>query len=725
MLEFARMLMSIAGLGLPMGLIMVLSGRVRYRNELDTFLRMVSAYCISMVIYWVIGYGLYSGDTIEGLIGSTNGVLRRSDLMHGEPDLFLLVLFSIPAITAAAAMVERGSYHVGNLLTAAIAVCIAPVVAHWTLHSGIDGDGWLLARDFKEAGGLIVIFIASGFVALAISLALGPRRGRFPMQSGRPRGHSPTWYGMGVIVIVTATISLAVIQANSLEEMSVAFYVQLIGVSFATVSGSLLHFLMRRGETTQNISTSALAGTVALTAVASFAEPVDAALIGILAGTLSVSFNRILSAIELDDPGELISAFLSGGLVGGLMAPLAWSGSSASLAREFVTQLLGISAIGAWSFSVTLLLALLLKGLMGLRVSEVDEKRGLSMSHFGFVSEPDFMISSIMHNLRASERSSGDSNAVLARLAANFGQTIVKLHEETSKATDRILSTSSDPRKGAAMVARIRLAEDTMRVKAEDILMLMEDILKTGDAGSEQFMLWGQEVVEKLMAPVENDIKKLARHIPLQAELTELENIVIAAAETLAQAVHHIELMRDLEDAQVDGFFSRDHICDVAVLLHEKTTRIKAISEVRNRPVQIDCPVSKGLTVSGDANAFSRILTLTVEGALNRALSDSSSPVRLELKEHSSGQYVILDCLDTGTALSMRQIRAIRDPLSEDRSLDELGIGQILPLILVSRLVRAMGGEFAITSAHQAGTQIRCRFRMRQAKSTKGTRKAA
>ena len=52
MLEFARMFMSIAGLGLPLGLIMVLSGRVKYRNELDTFMRMVSAYCISIIAYW-------------------------------------------------------------------------------------------------------------------------------------------------------------------------------------------------------------------------------------------------------------------------------------------------------------------------------------------------------------------------------------------------------------------------------------------------------------------------------------------------------------------------------------------------------------------------------------------------------------------------------------------------------------------------------------------------
>ena len=728
MLEFARMFMSIAGLGLPMGLIMVLSGRVKYRNELDTFLRMVSAYCISIIAYWVIGYGLYSGQTINGFVGAIKGFMHREDLLQGAPNLHLLVLFSVPPIAAAAGMVERGNFHIGNILVAVVAVLVAPVTGHWAQHSGLDGQGWLLAIGFEGVGGAIVVFLSAGFVGLATTLVLGPRLGRFPIQVGRPRGQSPTWYGMGVIVIVTSTITLAVMQADSLEDMTAAFFVLLIGVAFSAIAGSLLPMIARRGELTQSMSTSVLAGAVALTAVASFAEPVDAAIIGILAGSLSVAFNRILAAVEVDDPGELISAFLSGGLIGGLMIPLARPGVSPLLASEFITQLIGISAIAAWAFGVTLIVGLILKLTVGLRVGEVEEKRGLSVSHFGFVSEPDFIISSVMHYNQRTDWQNGERNSRLAKIASDFSQTIVKLHDATSRATDRVLSTSSSPKEGAAMVCRIRLAEDSVRVNAEDILMLLEDILKSGDGGDlggERFLLWGQEAVEMLLAPVENDIKKLARHIPLQAELSEIENIVITAAEILSHGVHQIEMMRDLEEAQVDGFFSRDHICDIAALLHEKASRIKAIAEVRNRPLQIDCAETKGLMVSGDANAFARILTLTVEGALNRQLSDSSGPVRLELKEYSSGQYVVLDCLDTGTALSARQIRAIRDPLSEDRALSELGLGQILPLILVSRLVRAMGGEFAITSAHQAGTQLRCRFRKRQTKQQRAASKAA
>ncbi|WP_119306864.1 ammonium transporter [Cohaesibacter haloalkalitolerans] len=728
MLEFARMLMSILGLGLPFGLIMVMSGRVKYRNELDTFLRIIAAFCISIIAYWAIGYGLYSGETIQGFIGSTTGFSHRNDLLQGESDLRLLVLFSVPAISTAAAMAERGKYHSGNLLSMFVAVAIAPVAAHWAWHSDASGDGWLFARKFLDSGGTIVIFISSGFAALAVSLSLGARLGRFPMQMGRPRGQGPTWYGMGVISVVISIVTLTAMNSSSLGEMTAAFYVLLIGSSFATLAGSFMLVIMRRGEMTQNISTSALAGTVALTSVAAYAEPADAALTGMLAGAVSIGFNRILATIEIDDPGELISAFLSGGFVGGLMAPLALKEYGDSLANEFVIQLIGIGAIGAWSFLVTFIAAQFLRFAGGLRVSEIDEKRGLSVTHFGFLSEPDFMISNVMRLNDRQMLGSGERNSVLVKISTDFTQAIVGLHDATIRATDRILSTSTDPRKGAAMVARIRLAEDSVRVKAEDIMMLLEEILRKGDTGdlnSEQFLQWGQAALDRLLVPVKTDIDKLARHIPLQAELAELEGIVITAAEVLSAGAHQIELLRDLEEAQIDGFFANDHICDIAALLHERSDRIKALAEVRNRPVQIDCPVNKGLTVNGDANAFARILTLTVEGALNRQLSSGIKPVRLELKEHSSGQYVVLDCLDTGTSLSNRQIRAIREPLSEDRALDELGLNQILPLILVARLVQSMGGEFAISSEHQAGTHLRCRFRKRQTKAQNSGRKVA
>lgn len=114
------------------------------------------------------------------------------------------------------------------------------------------------------------------------------------------------------------------------------------------------------------------------------------------------------------------------------------------------------------------------------------------------------------------------------------------------------------------------------------------------------------------------------------------------------------------------------------------------------------------------------MITLSAEGAFNRLLKGRVDPVRLELREHISGEYIIFECLDTGAALSSRQVRAITDPLASSGTLSEVGLSQILPLILATRLIEAIGGEFTLSSEHGLGTLLQARFRR-----ARGTKSAA
>jgi signal transduction histidine kinase len=457
-----------------------------------------------------------------------------------------------------------------------------------------------------------------------------------------------------------------------------------------------------------------VAGGIALTAFAPHTAPASAALTGIFAGSFAIGLRRILSAVEIDDPGDLIAMFLSGGLISGLLAPVLWLGGGQGLLNQLVMQLTGIIAISAWSFGVTFLVAQLLFRFAGLRVSEGDEARGLSRVHFDMQSEPDFFLTQFMDNAHTQSGHEQAGKGQLSRLAIIFSQSIVDLRTETHRATERILSMSPDAKHGVAMAARIRLAENTLRVKSEDILLLLGgaldcDKMAVNGAG---FLRWAKNVLEILMEPALRDLEQFTRHLPLQAELEELENIILAAADTVERCAHQVDLLGDLSDSQKQGFFSRDHKCDLAALLQEQSTLLQTLADIHNSPIQIDSPVDAGLIVAGDANAFKRILTLSAEGALNRLLSKDGKPVRIELREHTSGRHIVFECLDTGSALTARQIRAIIDPTTENHALEELGLPQILPLMLVARLVDAIGGELSLSSEHGLGTMLQCRFRM-------------
>ena len=718
MLELAQLLISVAGFGVPMGIMLLMAGRVRVRNEFDTLARSVAAFCIAMVCYWLVGRGLIESSSLFGFLGYGEGMLGFSDRGITVDDLHFTALFVIPAMIVSTAMAERGEFYGGSVLVAIVSVLVIPLISHWAWTDNPNGQGWLAAHGFSDKSGTIVIFVAAGAVGLASSSAIGPRSGRFPLRMSRPSGHSPTAYILGMMSIIISITMISVWQTDQLSVMPEIFFKVLLGTCFAVVSALIL--LLARGKrgSAFDLVTAALSGSIALTTFAPYIQPANAALIGMFTGTVTMGVRRMLNTIEVDDPGDLIAAFLSGGLMGGLLTPVLWSGSSNALINQVVMQVLGITAIFLWSFGLTFIFAHAISRVWTLRVNRANEARGLSRVHFGIQSETDFVFSQSEQRSNAMPYSEAkEGHEELSVLSNSFSQAIIRLRNETHRAAERIQS-SCNIKQSAAMITRIRLAEDTLRVKSEDILLLLESTLvgSRTTASSMEFQLWLQDVLRLVLDPTLSNLAQLARHLPLQAEFEELENIILAAAEAVTHCAHQMELLQDFADAQVEGFFSRDHTCDLAQLLDEKSSRLKALAEVRNSPIQIDCPVREGLIVSGDVKAFTRILSLAVEGALNRLSSQDGRPVRLELREHTSGNHVVFECLDTGSALSSRQVRAIVDPLESEQGMEGLGLTQILPLMLVAKLVDAVGGELTLSSEEGLGTLLHCRFRRRTAR---------
>ena len=721
MQELAQLLMSVAGFGVPLGIMLLMAGRVKIRNEMDTLIRVISAFCVTMVCYWIVGQGLFHGDSVQGLFGLGWSAFSQTSLVGEVGDLRTIFLFSVPPIMATTAMVERGSFLAGNFLVAVVAIFVTPVVAHWAWYSEPDLKGWLAYQGFIDDGGAVVIFAAAAFVAIATSITLGPRMGRFPVKTDRPSGQSPTYHALGMILIVFGIAMVTAGHLDDLKTMSATLFKVLLGVSFAVMSALILLVVRRKDGASLDLMASALAGAVALSAFAPHTSPANAALAGLFAGSVSIGLRRVFLATEVDDPGDLAAAFLAGGLTGGLLSPVLFAVSSQSLINQLSVQLIGLITIAIWSFLLPYGVAQALMRASVLRVSEGDEARGLSRAHFGLRSEADFLVSQIAHGASIENVQQEGALDHQNALAENFSRSIATLRSEAHRATDRIRASMSDARKKTTMINRIRLAEDTLRVKSEDILLMLESSRRCehDQINGVDFHQWLVSALEQVLDPAVQRLAQFARHLPLQVELEELETTVLAASDEIARSAHKMELLLDYASAQMRGFYSRDHVCDLAQLLSDHSIFLRSLADVRQSPIQIDCPVSSGYPVSGDANAFKRILSLVVEAALNRLGGQDSQPVRIELRQTSSSHHVQLECLDTGTALTRRQIRAILDPVTSGERLEELGINQILPLMLTARLVEAMGGDITLTSQQGIGTVIHCQFRKLTTQITK------
>ncbi|MCT4656902.1 MAG: ammonium transporter [Cohaesibacter sp.] len=717
MLDLLQFFMSITGIAIPLGLLLIMAGRVRYRNELDTLVRIISAFGITIAAFWLIGHSLFASPSLWGVIGLGWGAFGEAgEHITTSDSLRTIFLFVLPAIVVACALSERGTLVGNNFLVAIVSALIIPLAAHWGWKNDYQTQGWLVSRGFLDVGGAVIFFASAGFAGLAASVVVGPRLMRFPNQASRPRGHSPTFTLLGVMIVIIGLAIMTASREEIVQQMSATFLNVVIGSTFAGAAALALMVLQPERVTAMDLINSSLAGGIALVAFAGKTSPASAALVGMFAGSVAIGLRNMLETLEVDDPGDLISITLGGGLVGGAIAPIMVASDGSNLLYTITLQLLGITVIGLWVFSAVWACAKILHQTVGLRVSEADEIRGLSLSHFRIQSEPDYVVSFMAHHSDMGKVSQKDLGEELDRISGEIGAKVVQLRNETRRAISRIQASSQDSKVGAAMAARMRMSDDSLRVNTEDLLLMLERILsREGTARySQNLRDWAVRAIDLLLSPTLNDLEQYARHMPLQAELEELEAMVIGSADVVARCTHQIKLVGDFCDAGIDGFFGRDHHCDFSGLLEQQAPILQAAADVRNLPIQIDNHKAEGLYATGDSNAFKRIITLTAEGAFNRAVHGRSDPLRLELREHIGGEHLIFECLDTGTALTSRQVRAIIDPVAASDMLGDIGLPQILPLMLVTRLVEALGGDFTLSSEQGLGTLMQCRFHKMQ-----------
>lgn len=91
-----------------------------------------------------------------------------------------------------------------------------------------------------------------------------------------------------------------------------------------------------------------------------------------------------LDKLKIDDPVGAISVHGVVGLLGLLLVPITNDGSS------FSGQIIGALTIFIWVFVVSLIVWVIIKAIMGVRVSEEDEYNGVDLSECGMEAYPEF-----------------------------------------------------------------------------------------------------------------------------------------------------------------------------------------------------------------------------------------------------------------------------------------------------------------------------------------------
>ena len=128
----------------------------------------------------------------------------------------------------------------------------------------------------------------------------------------------------------------------------------------------------------------ALGGLVSITAEPLAPTFLSAVLIGGVGGALVIFSVPLLDKLKIDDVVGAIPVHLVCGIWGTLAVPLTNDGAS------FTTQLIGIIAIGAFVLITSFILWYAVKAILGVRLSDSEEKDGADKSEIGLSSYPEF-----------------------------------------------------------------------------------------------------------------------------------------------------------------------------------------------------------------------------------------------------------------------------------------------------------------------------------------------
>jgi ammonium transporter, Amt family len=385
------------------GLALFYGGLVRRKNILGTMMQTFAMMAVITVLWAFVTYSLAFGEGSAFIGGLHNIFLRGVGL---APDVkyaatiplqtFMVYQLMFAIITPAlitGAFAERMKFSAMLLFMVLWAIMVYSPMAHMVWGKGgllnASLGGRFPCLDF--AGGTVV-HVTSGVSALVTALYLGKRLG-YPQEPMPP--HSVVLSFIGACLLWVGWFGFnggSALSAGSLATS--AFVATHFGAAAAAIGWSAAEWVRNKHCTALGAISGAVAGLVAITPASGFVTPMSALWIGLIAGVFCYlmvvkvkavfGYDDSLDAFGVHGAGGTIGALLTGVFASSAINPIFGAGKATGLLEgnsgQLVNQAIGVAI--AWCISIvgTLVILFIVDKVVGLRVSEEDERTGLDLS---------------------------------------------------------------------------------------------------------------------------------------------------------------------------------------------------------------------------------------------------------------------------------------------------------------------------------------------------------
>ncbi|MEP0901791.1 ammonium transporter [Leptolyngbya subtilissima] len=395
------------------GFAMVETGFCRQKNAVNVLTKNLIVFALATLAFWFIGFSLMFGANGNGWVGWGSFFLGGAPELYGlgpdginlTKDTFFLfqVAFAGTAATIVSGAVAERIKFVDFLIFSVLLTAIAyPITGHW-----LWGGGWLADLGFHDFAGSTIVHSVGGWAALMGAAFLGPRMGKYNSdgQVNALPGHNLSIATLGCLILWLGWFGFN--PGSQLAADSNVAYIAVttnLGAAAGGVAATFVSWAMSGKPDLSMTINGILAGLVSVTAGCFVFGYAGAFVVGLIGGILVVFAVGFFDSIKIDDPVGATSVHLVCGIWGTLAVGLFANPNNFTQGGEGISglfyggglgqlglQILGILTVGLFTVVLSTIFWLVVKSVLGLRVSAEEEMKGLDIGEHGMEAYSGFL----------------------------------------------------------------------------------------------------------------------------------------------------------------------------------------------------------------------------------------------------------------------------------------------------------------------------------------------
>ena len=385
------------------------SGLSRHKNSINVALKNAADFGVSVVMFWIFGFGLMFGTSYKGIIGTDLFFFKTDISMYQTYFVFQAMFVATAATIISGAVAERMKFAGYLILTIIATSIVYPIIGHWAWSSSYlsklyETDkmlkvGWLAEMGFVDFAGSTIVHSVGGWIALAGVLILGPRIGKYSAANkGKFTGSSFPIAILGTLILWFGWFGFNGGSNGAMDETVPLILINtFLAAAFGLLTGLFISYITKKKPDPMYVVLGPLAGLVAITASCNSVDSVEAIIIGIIGCFVAIITSELLEKLEIDDVVGAIPVHLAAGIWGTLavaiFSDLEILGTGLSRIEQFKIQVIGVFSVGIFSFIFSYICLKIINNFYQLRVDPIHEELGLNIAEHGAVSVEHDLIS--------------------------------------------------------------------------------------------------------------------------------------------------------------------------------------------------------------------------------------------------------------------------------------------------------------------------------------------